>query len=200
MIRRILPILLLAAGIAAAEGRMILLIGPPGSGKSTQSAFLQKKYGLGVIAVDDLIKDNPQEFNKRKATGVDNIEPHSDPILNKLVKNKLTSVDLSKGIVLDGYPATKDHSDYLLGLMKETNLPPAIIIWLDVPDEVVRKRLTKRNAPGDTPQKIEERLKDFHREMDLIQVYFPNAKINKVDATKKPAKVSKLIQEILTKG
>ena len=200
MIRRILSLVLLAAGIAAAESRLVLLIGPPGSGKSTQSAFLQQKYGFGVIASEDLISANPQEFNKRKASGVDNIEPHSDPVLNKLVKEKLASTDLSKGIVLDGYPATKDHADYLAGLVKEATLPLPAIIWLDVSDDVVRKRLLKRKAPGDTPEKIEDRLKDFHREMDMIQVYFPNAKIHKIDATKKPGTVSRRIQEILDKG
>lgn len=178
---------------------MILLIGPPGSGKSTQSNFLREKHGYSVISTEDLIRDNKQAFHKREASLVDNIDPRNDSALNQLVEDKLKSVDLAKGTVLDGYPATKEHCDYLLGLTKKLNLAPATILWLDVPDAVVLKRLEKRKAIGDTQANIEQRLKDFHREMDMIHVYFPNAVIQKVDATRKPAAVSKSIEALLSK-
>jgi adenylate kinase len=203
MIRRILLMLstaILGAGLALAQGRVVLLIGPPASGKSTQAAFLQKQYGFAVVSADDLIEANPQAFNKRKATGVDNIEPHSDPVMNELVREKVKGLDLSKGLVLDGYPATKDHADYLVKLRNELGLTqPATIIQLEVPDDVIRKRVKKSKDPAYTPNVLEQRLKDYRRELEMIHLYFPQATIHKVDGTKNAATVSKSIQSILGK-
>jgi len=202
--RRALVFLLTAFCLAAAlaaqpAGRnfVIVLIGPTGSGKTTQTAFLKRKYNLPTVSADDLLKENPSALAKYKTPGIEPGTPQTSPALNDLIRGRLSSMDTKKGFVLDGYPATKDHADHLEQMVKEMGLPSPIIIQLDIPDEVARKRDEKRGREDDTPALVEQRLKDYHRELDFIRTYYPNEKIYTVNATGKPREVSKKIEAIL---
>jgi adenylate kinase family enzyme len=100
-------------------------------------------------------------------------------------------------LVLDGYPASKDQADHLAELAAKLNLPRPIVIKLDLPDDVARQRLKQRQRVGDTPELIEERLKDYHREMDMIRSYYPETNIWTVNGDKPVAAVSSTIEAIL---
>jgi adenylate kinase len=196
--RPVLISLLLAAAAFCADGnRVVVLIGPTGSGKTTQAAFLQKRYGLPTISADDLLKQHPEALKKYQTPGIDAGVPQSSPALNDLVKERLTQMDAKKGFVLDGYPATKDQADHLEAMVKELGLPSPTIIVLDIPDKVARQRDKKRARPDDTPEQVARRLKDYHREMDFVRTYYPDANIRTVDGTKPMAEVSKAIEAAL---
>ena len=68
------------------------------------------------------------------------------------------------------------------------------MIHLNVPDPVVRKRLTDRKA-----DEVEQQLKDYHRELDFARTYFPQAAIRDVDGTQSAAAVTKAIRRLLPK-
>jgi adenylate kinase len=192
---------LLLVAVAAAQTSddrfVIVLIGPTGSGKATQSEFIQREFGISTIGVDDLIKENPAALEKYRTPGIDPGLPQTSPALNDLVRARLSKMDLKKGVVLDGYPANKDQADHLAALVRELGLPSPVVIQLDVPDEIVRQRLQKRKGPEDTPGQIERRLKDYHRELDTIRDYYPRANIWTIDGTRSPVDVSRTIQAIL---
>lgn len=170
----------------------MVMVGPPGSGKTTQAQILQKDLGMAVIAADDLIQKNPQNFQKNKIPSLQGVDPRLDPAMNALVEQALDSTDLSKGVVLDGYPASKVQGDFLTGLRERMRLPAATVIHLAVPDDVVRKRLAGKGA-----RDIEQELKDYHREFDFMRLYFPDANIHTVDGDKPIATVAKQIRKIL---
>src|SRR5262249_185437 len=149
-------------------GPLILVIGPPGSGRTTQAQKLQKDTGMQLIAADDLITRNPQRFQKYKTPSLQGVDPRLDPALNELVAEALTNADLSKGVILDGYPAAKVQGDFLTTLRQKYALPAVVVMHLNVSDDVVRKRL--KNQTG---RDIEQELKDYHREFDFIREYFP---------------------------
>jgi len=176
---------------------VIVLIGPTGSGKTTQSEFIKREFGISTVGVDDLIKENPSALEKYRTAGIDPGPPQTSPALNELVRARLSKMDLKKGVVLDGYPATKDQADHLATLVRELGLPSPVVIQIDVPDEVVRERLQKRKDSEDTPEQIERRLKDYHRELDTIRDYYPRANIWTIDGTRSPVEVSRTIQVIL---
>lgn len=175
----------------------IVLIGPPGSGKTTQSEFLKKTFGLTTIVVEDLIRNNPATLAKYRTDGIDPGTPQSSPALNELVEEALKNTDLTRGVVLDGYPSTKDQADHLAGLVRKLSLPSPIVIQLDVPDDVDRARLKTRGRSDDTPEIIARRLKDYHRELDMIRSYYPEANIWTINGTRTAAEVSQTIQSIL---
>jgi len=171
---------------------VVMLIGPPGSGKTTQTELLRKERGMAVISADDLIARNQQAFEKFKNPHIQGVEPRLDPALNKLVDAALGSMDLSKGLVLDGYPASKNHGDHLNVLRERYNLAKPVVIHLRVADGVVRQRLNKQKG-----RDLDQELKDYHREFDFAHEYFPEADIRDVDGTKKPAVVAAEIRKLL---
>jgi adenylate kinase len=168
-----------------------MLIGPPGSGRTTQAQILKKDLGMPVIAADDLIARNPKVFQKNRVPELNGVEPRLDPALNELVEQALRTADLSKGVVLDGYPAAKTQADHLRTLRDKFHLPWPVVIHLSIPDDVVRKRLKSQKRD------LEQELKDYHREFDFVREYFPEAEIRTVDATGKPAVVAKEIRKLL---
>jgi len=171
-----------------------MLIGPPGSGKTTQADILRKERGMVIISADDLIARNRQAFARFNNPKIQGVEPRLDPVLNLLVDQTLSAVDASKGVVLDGYPAAKTHGDHLTALREKFNLQKAIVIHLRVPDNVVRKRLKKQKR-GD----LDQQLKDYHREFDFAREYFPEVDIREIDGTKKRAAVADEIRKLLPK-
>ena len=179
---RSLLTVLIVGGVACAEtkvdGPVVLLIGPPGSGKSTQAmAAAARVLGVPIVQVDDLIHANPAVFEKIRRSPISGMEPQTDPVLNRLFSERLEKGDLSRGMVLDGYPSTKDHADYLTALIKKGVLHNPLTIQLQIPDETVLKRTKK--AGKDSAASVEQRLKDYHREMDMLRLYFPSAGCNR---------------------
>jgi adenylate kinase len=192
MNRRLFLLALAIALPSFAQNRLLLLIGPPGAGKSTQANFLKQKYNMEVVSIDDLIAMDPASLSKNKNPKLTGIDAHSDPALNGIFEKRFAQIAPGRGLVLDGYPATKDHADFLSKFAREKNLPAPVVLQLDVPDDVVRKR-----SKAEKPAELEQRLKDYHREMDLIGIYFPNIKIYKLDGTQNLDKVSKSIAKVL---
>ncbi len=171
---------------------MVVLIGPPGSGKSTQAARIKKRYRFAVITREQLMQDDPALLARYKQPDIQGVEPRTDPALNTLFVRRLEQTDITKGLLLDGYPASKDHADFLQKVIAEKGLARPLVLQLDVSDEVVRKRL-----PKESPLKLEQDLKDYHREMDFIGAYFPEADIIHIDGTRKPGGVFKQIRQTL---
>ena len=187
----------MAQSQSADKRLLIVLIGPTGSGKTTQAEFLKKRFGMPTVAVDDLIQANPAALAKFRRPGITPGPTQLNPAIDALVAEKLASLDLAQGVVLDGYPASKDQADHFAALIKKLNLPDPIVIQLYVPDEVATQRLKERQRADDKPELIEERLKNYHREMDMINSYYPEAKIWTIDGDKPVEEVSSAIEAIL---
>ena len=180
------------AMMAQAAGPVLVLIGPPASGKTTQTGLLSKELKIPVISADELIAGNAGQLSNAKSPTIQGMEPRVDPAMNRLIEDKLRSMDLSNGVILDGYPAAKIQGDHLTSLVRELSLPKPVIIHLKVPDDVVKKRLK-----GEPPAGVEQRLKDYHRELDFVRVYFPEADIHDVDGTGKRGSIAKEIRKIV---
>lgn len=176
---------------------VLILIGAPGSGKNTQSAYLQKEYAIPVISADQLVKANPDAVASIQTIGVPPIDPRQDSIMNQLVQAKLKTIDTTKGFILDGYPATKDQADFLANVMQQGQYPAPLVLQLDLPDSVAKKRLAKSTNPDDREPMLSQAIEDYHREMRFIQVYYPNVNIKQVNANQTPQKVSKAIKAIV---
>ena len=85
------------------------------------------------------------------------------------------------------------QAEDLSKMVPELNFTP-IAFQLQVPDDIIRERSRKTGRQSDNSQIIEQRIKDYHREMDAISFYFPKANIVAVDANKPEAEVWKAVQ------
>jgi adenylate kinase family enzyme len=171
---------------------IVILLGPPSSGKSTQAVTIQKRYGFASITREQLLQDDPSVLARTKQPGIQAIEPRVDPALNNLFLKRLEKTDISKGLLLDGYPATKDHGDFMIKVAQQRDFKKPLILKLELSDDAVRQRLKGQNAA-----QIEQDLKDYHRETDFLSVYFPDARIVKIDASKKEDEVADQIRKAI---
>jgi adenylate kinase family enzyme len=85
------------------------------------------------------------------------------------------------------------QAEDLAKMLPNLNLK-AISFQLTVSDDIIRKRAKKTGRQSDHSQVLEQRIKDYHREMDAISLYFPNAKIVQVDGNKSEEEMWKAIQ------
>jgi adenylate kinase family enzyme len=175
---------------------LIILIGPPLSGKTTFADSISHTYGVPTISIEDLIRDNAAELDKLRGEGVSLAEMRYDPAMSRYLRERLKTADLSHGITLDGYPATLVQAEELAKMFPDLKMK-LVALRLQVPDDTVRERAKTTGRESDRPQIIEQRIKDYHREMDAISLYFPNAKIVDLDASLPEAKVWKAIQTAL---
>lgn len=163
---------------APGKGLVFVLVGPPGAGKSTQAAFLSRKYKIASIDIDHF---------KLKA----------GETVEAKVAEAVRSMDAAKGFILDGYPRTHAQADHLATLLKELKLPPPIIIQIDVPDEVARERV-RRQFSGKMGN-FEEQLVAYHKELDLLRQYYPQADIWTINGNRNSAQeVSETIVSLVS--
>jgi len=172
---------------------LIILIGPPLSGKTTFVESITRTYGIPAISIEDLIKENAAELDGLRGEGMSLAEMRYDPAMSRYLRTRLKTVNLGHGLALDGYPATLVQAEDLAKMLPDLHLKP-IAFQLQLPDEVIRQRAKKAGQESDSPQVLEQRIKDYHREMDSISLYFPKAKIVSVDADRPEAEVWKAIQ------
>ncbi|WP_313691271.1 adenylate kinase [Halorarum halobium] len=121
----------------------ILLLGPPGAGKGTQSTRLTDEYDLDHITTGDALRANKEMETEYGTPGeyMDAGELVPDPVVNEIVVTALEDAD---GFVLDGYPRNIEQAEYL---SEQTDLD--VVVFLDVPGEELVDRLTGRRVCDD---------------------------------------------------
>jgi adenylate kinase len=123
----------------------ILLIGSPGSGKTTQARMIAEKLKVIHIEVNSMVKDiinRGTDESKGLWKLIKDGEPIPDEVYEKLIKERLNQLDAKlNGFVLDGFPLTNDHLRYL---MESCNIKPSHVIYLVIDDHKAYERLEYR--------------------------------------------------------
>ena len=123
----------------------IIFIAPPAAGKGTQSELLVKKYGYTHISTGDLLRSEiakQSEIGKNIKELMDSGNLISDEIVSKLLKDKLSSLD--GPFILDGYPRNLTQIGMLDKILKEINKKIDLVIYLDVPYDILINRVLLR--------------------------------------------------------
>jgi len=146
---------------------ILILLGPPGSGKGTQASLLSEKYGIPSISTGDILRqsiESQEELGLKAKKYMDEGALVPDELVIEIVKFRLVKPDCKRGFMLDGFPRTVTQAEALDSLLDKPltpfNNPPAplwkgdkvdsldyslsAVINIDVKDEVVIERLSGR--------------------------------------------------------
>jgi len=139
----------------------LVLFGPPGAGKGTQSDKLIQKFGFVHISTGDLFRwhtKNDTPLGKRVKDIMNSGELVPDEITIAMLKEELDKNPQAKGFLFDGFPRTVPQAEVLDKFMKENGTAIHHIIALDVTEQEVRKRIAKRRTEGNRADDEEEKL------------------------------------------
>jgi adenylate kinase len=167
----------------------IVLFGPPGAGKGTQSENIIDKYSLIHLSTGDLFRKHlgeGTELGKLAKSYMDEGNLVPDEVVIGMVKDKIANTQDSNGFIFDGFPRTVPQAIALDAVLKEFNTSVSGMVALDVPDDELRVRLMKRGktsgrSDDQNMDKINNRINVYKEETIPVANYYANqGKLSKI--------------------
>ena len=124
----------------------LILFGPPGAGKGTQSKYLVNKLKNYQISTGDMLREeikNNSEIGKKIIKDMDDGKFINDEIVNNLIKNTLSDPKKRNKLIFDGYPRSLSQAKNLDSLLKSTNQKVDFIFFLNVNKDTIIERIKK---------------------------------------------------------
>ena len=128
---------------------ILLFLGPPGSGKGTQSEVLQEKYGIPHLSTGDMFRRAIKEgtpVGLQAKTFMDRGEYVPDEVVISLIEERINEIDCKNGFILDGFPRTTPQAVALDALLVKNNRPLTNVICFTIPEEILVTRLASRRV------------------------------------------------------
>lgn len=125
----------------------LILVGPPGAGKGTQSRLLEEKFGFKQLSTGDMLraaKTSGSEMGKRVAQVMQRGELVTDDIVIGLISERIEAEPTSTGFIFDGFPRTLGQADALSTLLEKKKIKLDFVIEMQVDDEALVKRISGR--------------------------------------------------------
>ena len=144
-----------------------MLLGGPGSGKSTYSGYISEHFDIPHIYPGDMLrKSDDPEIKALLAKG----EFAPLDVVVKIIKQEIAKVP--NGYILDGFPRNLEQ----LKEMQDSNIEINRVVYLEVSEKEVIRRLTSRGRADDTPEIIKNRLRVYERETGPVVDYYKGKK------------------------
>ncbi|MBX2888384.1 MAG: adenylate kinase [Ferruginibacter sp.] len=158
----------------------LILFGPPGSGKGTQSEKIITKYGLRHLSTGDMLRAEISEQSRlgmeaKKFMDKGQLVP--DEVVIGMIGNVLNNNKNAKGFLFDGFPRTAAQANALDELLNENNQSIAVMLALQVSEAELVKRLLKRGetsgrSDDNNEQVILARIKEYHNKTAAVADYY----------------------------
>ena len=179
----------------------IVIFGPPGAGKGTQSKFIVNKYNLHQLSTGDLLREEIKkktELGSKISSIINTGELVSDTIVTNLIEKFISNNDYKNKIIFDGYPRNLTQAKNLDELLKKYNQKIDIVLKLSVRLDTVKKRILERQAQekraDDSEQIAIKRYKTYEKSSEPVLDHYK--KLNLVKVVNGEAAISKINSEI----
>ena len=157
----------------------IIIFGPPGSGKGTQSVKIAEKYKLVHISTGEIFRreiKNETPLGIRVKQIIEKGELVPDELLVDILRSALKQAGDPEGFIFDGFPRTLPQAEDLDKLLGESGESVSLVIALEVDEEEVVKRLLKRaeleGRKDDTEEVIRNRMAVYHAQTHPLMEYY----------------------------
>lgn len=169
----------------------VIVIGPPGSGKSTQARHLAASHGAAHLSVGALLRaavEAGTDLGRRVRDAVESGELVPTDAVIEVLRQPLLEAESAGGWVLDGAPRTTEQAARLDELVDRDDIPPVIVVALELPEDEIRARLAQRaqveDRADDTPEIVTRRLSVWAKEAPpLLEWYSTRGALVTVPST-----------------
>ena len=157
----------------------LVLFGPPGSGKGTQSSKIIEKYNLAHVSTGDILRievanETPLGTEAKKFMDQGMLVP--DEVVIGMISSKLDENPNSAGFIFDGFPRTVAQAQALDNLLDFKNHPINIVLSLIVSEDELKTRLISRGESSgrsdDNEEVITKRIKEYHAKTSPVADYY----------------------------
>jgi adenylate kinase len=189
----------------------LVLLGPPGAGKGTQSARLKDKYHVPQLSTGDMLRAavkaaTPAGLEAKAIMDKGGLVP--DETVVGIVADSIAAPDAKGGFILDGFPRTVRQAEALAKLLGAKNLDLDAVIELKVDEEALLARIAKRAndtlacggtvRADDTPEAFKTRLAAYHAETAPVAAFYAKKAVLKtVDGMAPVDAVTEAIDQVL---
>ncbi len=177
----------------------IVIFGPPGAGKGTQSKFIVKKFNLYQLSTGDLLRNeinNKTQLGSQIASIINSGELVSDKIVSNLIEKFVSNDTYKDKIIFDGYPRTLMQARNLDSLLRKYKQKIDIVLKLSVSLETVKKRILERQSQEkraddneeiaikryQTYEKTSEPVMEYYKQSNLLKVVNGEAGISEINS------------------
>jgi adenylate kinase len=185
----------------------LVLFGPPGSGKGTQSENIVKTYNLLHLSTGDLLRD---EVSKHTPLGVEAKKYMDqgmlvpDEVVIGMISSKLDENQDARGFVFDGFPRTRAQAEALDKLLEFKNTKIDLVLSLEVPEQELINRLISRGQTSgrsdDNEAVITKRIVEYRQKTEPVATYYAgHGKLEQIAGEQSIEDTFKLLAKVISK-
>jgi adenylate kinase len=126
---------------------VLLLFGPPGCGKGTQSRLITSWLKIPAISTGEMLREEIRAgtaFGEAAQSIMASGGLVSDDLINRMLAARVCQTDCEAGFLLDGYPRTVEQAEFLESLLQQRRLPSPVVLHFDVPKDALVGRISSR--------------------------------------------------------